>query len=261
MFGERRNWKWAIGLAASITLVPLLLPLLGVIPPLLSYEDGKMIVTSIGFDLTITRLFAPLLAGVAVTMIPEEGEIEALAAALADPGGFSLVKLTPAHLEMMNQLLPADKAAASTRALVIGGEALSWETLAFWRKNAPGTRLINEYGPTEATIAATNAWRLLFSGAATVLPFRSSNERIDGWTNNSQQPVWMPPSTTIGAPASKLITCAALSFCARSIPPAASASLGPSASGVFTYWTSVNPSAFSNASATYSGAKHVIGES
>ena len=38
------------------------------------------------------------------------------------------------------------------KALVIGGEALWSENLSFWRKHAPGTRLINEYGPTETVV-------------------------------------------------------------------------------------------------------------
>ncbi len=40
----------------------------------------------------------------------------------------------------------------STRSLVIGGEALNYESLTLWRINAPETKLINEYGPTEATV-------------------------------------------------------------------------------------------------------------
>ncbi|MFT3772545.1 MAG: AMP-binding protein [Minicystis sp.] len=88
-------------------------------------------------------------------LVPEEGEIEGLSRALSSPGGFSLVKLTPAHLELLNQLVPADRAAEATRVFVIGGEALSWETLAFWRKNAPRTRLINEYGPTETVVGCS----------------------------------------------------------------------------------------------------------
>ncbi|MEO5729910.1 MAG: amino acid adenylation domain-containing protein, partial [Byssovorax sp.] len=114
--------------------------------------EGSPVHSSIGFDLTITGLFTPLLTGRAVTMLPEEGEIEALVTALVKPGHFSLVKLTPAHVEVLNQLVPAERAAGATGALIIGGEALSWETLAFFRKNAPATRLINEYGPTETVV-------------------------------------------------------------------------------------------------------------
>jgi acyl-coenzyme A synthetase/AMP-(fatty) acid ligase len=35
---------------------------------------------------------------------------------------------------------------------VIGGEQLRAETLSFWRKHAPGTLLVNEYGPTETVV-------------------------------------------------------------------------------------------------------------
>lgn len=65
---------------------------------------------------------------------------------------FSLVKITPAHLELLNQLLPPKEAAGQTRALIIGGEALSGKSLSFWRTYAPETRMINEYGPTETVV-------------------------------------------------------------------------------------------------------------
>jgi hypothetical protein len=66
--------------------------------------------------------------------------------------------------------------------------------------------------PTHAIIAVTNALRLLFSGAATFLPFRSRTDRTEVCPNSSQQPVWIPPSITIGAPLSRLMMCAAASF-------------------------------------------------
>jgi non-ribosomal peptide synthetase component F len=65
---------------------------------------------------------------------------------------FSLVKITPAHLEVLAHLLPPENAAGSTRALVIGGEALFAEGLSYWFEHAPQTRLINEYGPTETVV-------------------------------------------------------------------------------------------------------------
>ncbi|MEA2694109.1 MAG: hypothetical protein QOJ16_3496, partial [Acidobacteriota bacterium] len=116
---------------------------------------GAPLHSSIGFDLTVTSLFPPLLAGRAVTLVPERLGIEALGRALRAPAagaGFSLVKITPAHLELLNRQLPGAAKAGKTGVLILGGEALWAESLAAWHADAPGTRLINEYGPTEATV-------------------------------------------------------------------------------------------------------------
>ncbi len=112
---------------------------------------GSPVHTPIGFDLTITSLFPPLLVGRSAVLIPEEQPIEGLTDALR-AGDFSLVKLTPAHLEALGHQLAGEKPGNPTRTFVIGGEALLGETLNSWRRQSPGVRLINEYGPTEATV-------------------------------------------------------------------------------------------------------------
>ncbi|WP_437811936.1 amino acid adenylation domain-containing protein [Sorangium sp. So ce1078] len=116
-----------------------------------SEGQGALVHSSIGFDLTITGLYAPLLVGGRV-ILAGEVEGEGLARALCEQEGLSLVKLTPAHLAVLNLLVRPEEAAQRTRAFVIGGEALSWSTLRFWQQNAPETRLINEYGPTETVV-------------------------------------------------------------------------------------------------------------
>ena len=113
---------------------------------------GAPIHSSISFDLTVTSLFAPLLSGRPIRLLPERDEIEALGHVLNDDNHFSLVKITPAHLELLNHMVPADRAAHQTRAFIIGGEALRAEEIDFWRTHAPATRLINEYGPTETVV-------------------------------------------------------------------------------------------------------------
>jgi non-ribosomal peptide synthetase component F len=65
---------------------------------------------------------------------------------------YSFIKLTPRHLDVFAyQLTPSD-AAALAPVLVVAGEAFSRATLERWRALAPKTRLVNEYGPTEASV-------------------------------------------------------------------------------------------------------------
>ena len=74
--------------------------------------------------------------------------------ALRDRGDFSLVKLTPAHLEVLSQMATPEETAQWTRAFIIGGEALSERTVTFWQLHAPATRLINEYNQQRQSSAA-----------------------------------------------------------------------------------------------------------
>ncbi|MCE7984892.1 MAG: amino acid adenylation domain-containing protein [Caldilinea sp. CFX5] len=116
---------------------------------------GAPVNSSIGFDATITSFFSPLLVGGKVVLIPEHDEIEMLCRALTGDEQFSLVKITPAHLEILSHLLTTAGEAPppiNANAFVIGGEALFGHHLTFWQRHAPQTRLINEYGPTETVV-------------------------------------------------------------------------------------------------------------
>ena len=92
--------------------------------------------SSISFDLTVTSLYPALLAG---------GQVERAK-------NRTLVKITPAHLELLGRTFSADEVVCMTRCFVIGGENLRAENLTLWRNFAPATRLINEYGPTETVV-------------------------------------------------------------------------------------------------------------
>ena len=113
--------------------------------------QGTLVHSPLGFDLTVTSLFAPLLVGQKAILLPEDKGTEALYEALDNNDDVTLVKITPAHLKLLSQTLPVGNA-AKARTLVIGGEALLAEDISFWRTYAPATRLINEYGPTETVV-------------------------------------------------------------------------------------------------------------
>lgn len=107
--------------------------------------------TSISFDLTVTSLYTSLLRGSKVELLPEDAGAQNLLAALRD-GNRGLVKITPAHLELLGKQIAANQAEGMAKAFVIGGENLLAETLELWRNHAPATRLFNEYGPTETVV-------------------------------------------------------------------------------------------------------------
>jgi hypothetical protein len=120
-------------------------------------EDGagSPVHSSISFDLTITGLFAPLLAGRRVDLLPEDVGIETIYAALQGKPNYSLIKITPAQLELLSRRLKPEDAAGCTGAFIIGGENLLAENLRFWQEHAPQTLLINEYGPTETVVGCS----------------------------------------------------------------------------------------------------------
>lgn len=114
--------------------------------------QGSLLHSSLASDLTVTSLFAPLLVGQRLVLLPETQGLDALGEALYRSQDLSLVKVTPAHLLLLAEQLATRHVTGRTRALIIGGEALLQEHLTFWQLHAPETRLINEYGPTETVV-------------------------------------------------------------------------------------------------------------
>jgi amino acid adenylation domain-containing protein len=114
---------------------------------------GAPLHSSIAFDLTVTAVLVPLLAGRAVHLLAEESGVAALGETLGQQSApLSLVKLTPAHLELLSRQIAPAEAANRTHTFVVGGENLLADQIAFWARHAPATRIVNEYGPTETVV-------------------------------------------------------------------------------------------------------------
>jgi len=76
--------------------------------------------TSISFDLTVTSLYTTLLGGAKVELLPEDVGAQNLLAALLQKNR-GLVKITPAHLELLGNQIGAHEAPGMAKAFVIGG--------------------------------------------------------------------------------------------------------------------------------------------
>ena len=113
---------------------------------------GSPVHSPLTFDLTVTSLLSPLCAGRAVTLVREDLGGAALADSLSSEGGYSLVKITPAHLALLGHAIADGSACAWSNLMVVGGEALTSEMLTAWQQHAPATRIVNEYGPTETVV-------------------------------------------------------------------------------------------------------------
>ncbi len=84
---------------------------------------GVLAHTSVAFDLSVTSLLTPLIAGQCVILLKQHPGIDELKEVIETETDLSYVKLTPAHLKALNETLNTQKA-WRTRALVVGGEAL-----------------------------------------------------------------------------------------------------------------------------------------
>ncbi|MEV6868895.1 amino acid adenylation domain-containing protein, partial [Streptosporangium subroseum] len=113
---------------------------------------GAPVHSSLGFDLTVTSVFVPLVAGATIVMVAEDSSPEGLAGIMRQERGFGLVKLTPGHLSLLGDLLSPEHAAGAARRLVVGGEALTGAAVTSWLERAPRTVIVNEYGPTETVV-------------------------------------------------------------------------------------------------------------
>ncbi|HEY6349469.1 MAG TPA: amino acid adenylation domain-containing protein [Candidatus Angelobacter sp.] len=112
---------------------------------------GAVVHSSIAVDMTMTS-FLPLFAGLPVVFVQEMHGTEALMSAIQGGPCWSLLKLTPTHLTMLNAQLAVSQMPGVAHALVIGGDNLVADATLPWRAKAPDVHLINEYGPTETVV-------------------------------------------------------------------------------------------------------------
>ncbi len=105
--------------------------------------------SSISFDLTITSIFTPLIAGNRIVVYPGADKIQLIQDIVTDNQA-TIVKLTPTHMKVLQAL---DLTTVRINRLIVGGEDLSSE-LCRQFQDAVGhpVQIFNEYGPTETVV-------------------------------------------------------------------------------------------------------------
>jgi amino acid adenylation domain-containing protein len=112
---------------------------------------GYPVHSPVGFDLTVTSLLTPLTCGGRVELMREAKDVETLRLLTSGSEQYALIKATPSHLPLLEKLAGKREVGGMSQWLVLGGEALRYEDLEWWRK-AGGVRIVNEYGPTETVV-------------------------------------------------------------------------------------------------------------
>ncbi|GEJ57767.1 non-ribosomal peptide synthetase [Anaeromyxobacter diazotrophicus] len=121
--------------------------------------DRVLQFASPAFDASLEQIVPPLLAGATVVLrdddVPGGGPFHRFAARAR----LSVVNVPPAWWAEWARACAgaaAPEPVPALRLVIVGGDAMPGEPLAAWRRSPmAGARLLNAYGPTEATITAT----------------------------------------------------------------------------------------------------------
>ncbi|MEU9962498.1 amino acid adenylation domain-containing protein, partial [Streptomyces sp. NPDC050982] len=115
---------------------------------------GAPLFSSVAFDVVVTTLYAPLISGRPLHILPADADLARLGELLRAQGPYDFIKLTPSHLDLLLPQLSetGEDSVPLASTLIPGGDALSRESAARWSALFGGARVINEYGPTEITV-------------------------------------------------------------------------------------------------------------
>jgi non-ribosomal peptide synthetase-like protein len=110
---------------------------------------------TIAFDFSIEEIWPTFAVGATLVVGPNDSRrLGAELADFLDDTGVTVFYYVPTLLSTIGRDLPA------VRSLIVGGEACPAEIVERW--STPGRRILNTYGPTEATVTAT--WGELVAG-------------------------------------------------------------------------------------------------
>lgn len=123
-------------------------------------DERMALVTSYAFDMTMTSNWVAFLCGASLHILNEEKtrDVNHLLRFIGD-SDITFLNVTPSHLSLLagardflgDSVVPMKDGMR----IMLGGELINVQDLNLWLKYYPTHRFINEYGPTEATVAST----------------------------------------------------------------------------------------------------------
>ena len=147
--------------------------------------DRVLQLATVAFDASIEEIWPCLASG--GTLVLRDDEMMGSAARFfgrCREHGITLLDLPTAFWHELTARMEQERAAVpeSLRCVILGGErALAERAAAWWRLAGSGARLVNTYGPTEATVVATAADLDPAEGGERELPIGLPLRGVEAW--------------------------------------------------------------------------------
>jgi len=117
-----------------------------------SPNSGCFAHLSLSFDASITEIFLPLIFGKKIILSSGTGIEIFDDVNLFKYAPYDFIKLTPSHISILISVINKETRPKLSNKYIIGGEALYNYHINIFRSSGIDSIIVNEYGPTEATV-------------------------------------------------------------------------------------------------------------
>ena len=155
-----------------------------------SNNSGCFAHLSLSFDASITEIFLPLIFGKKIILSSGTGLEIFDDVNLFKYAPFDFIKLTPSHISILISVINKETRPKLSNKYIIGGEALYNYHINLFRSSSIDAIIVNEYGPTEATVGCIiyefNTFKVIPSSESIPIGKPISNTKIYVLDENRQ---------------------------------------------------------------------------